>query len=89
MRANEASKPIDSPGESGEQSWRGGFVPLARVPSQVPFFSRFRGGKTFPRVSVRLASKRPFLGRFGALSDGASRDVIARKGGRSVPQAQG
>ena len=42
-----------------------------------------------PRVSVRLASKRPFLGRFGALSDGASRDVIARMGGRFVPPAQG
>ena len=38
----------------------------------VAVFSRFRGPKTLRRVSVRLASKSPKKGRFGALSVGAS-----------------
>ena len=89
MRAKGASKSIDSPGESGKQSWRGGFVPLARVSSQGPFFRVSVGEMHFIGFPFGLHRKGPFLGLFVALSDGASRDVIARMGGRFVPPAQG
>ena len=45
MRANEASKPIDSPGGTKLAWW---FFPPCACAFAGAFFSRFRGGKTFP-----------------------------------------
>ena len=79
MRAKGESKPVDSPGESGEQSGRA-FAPLARVPAHRAVFSRFRGGNALNRVSVRLASKRPFFGPFRGLIRGRF-DLRSAQGG--------
>lgn len=84
MRAKVASNSPDSPDSPG-----GGCPALARVSSQVPFFRVLEGERRLDVFPFGLHRKSPFLGRFWALSAGASMDGLARTGGRFVPPAQG
>ena len=59
MRASPCAQRCESQGASGDD-----LSPTARM----AVFSRFGGGKTLRRVSVRLASRRPKKGLFWALS---------------------
>lgn len=88
MRAKVASKPIDYPPISqipqGENklAWRG-FVPLARVPSQVPFFRVFGGQRRSHGFPFGLHRNGPFWAASGPYR--ASIDGLARMGGTLCP----
>ena len=53
-------------------------VTICHRPWEWPFFRVLGGPKTPQRVSVRLESKSPKKGRFGALSVGASNRPVRR-----------